>query len=60
MANHDPASFGLDARMNRILRVQQLSERGGEMGVCWDKAGGRVRIMGRCVEVGQGEVRLGE
>jgi hypothetical protein len=44
--------------MRRILRVKQLSERGGEMAVCWNQDQKTVRIMGRCCSLGDKEVEV--
>ena len=44
--------------MRRILRVKQLSQRGGEMAVCWNEEDATVRIMGSCCSVGEKEVEV--
>lgn len=56
--NHDARSFGLDPEMRYIFRVAQLSERGGEMYVCWNKDAKTVRIMAEACEIRSGEVDL--
>jgi lipoate synthase len=56
LKTHAAESFGLDGKMRRIVRVKQLSARGGEMSVCWNQEEGTVRIMGECCSLGQKEV----
>lgn len=58
LETHPAESFGLDPKMRRILRVKQLSERGGDMAVCWNEEAGTVRIMGTCCSSGEKEVEV--